>query len=169
MFNTDKKSVLISQPKKSPSMCLAQDDRLWWMSRSKPSIIMTTTHMPSTVLHASHTLPHLIQSSSLLYEIVIIPILQIQKPRLWDLTSKLETAEPQFEPRARDFLSPEPVNISILCSQAPATTVCLLLLASPQTGHPARRLTAELKKKYYYFPRRPAVASSQQVNYRCQQ
>lgn len=69
-------------------MCLAQDGRFKWMSRSKSSIIITTIHVPSTVLHASYTLSHLIDSSSLLREMAFILILQIRKPRLWGLNVK---------------------------------------------------------------------------------
>lgn len=138
------------------------------MSRSKSSVIITTIHVPSTVLHASHTLSHLTYSSSLLDEMVFIPILQIRKSRLWGLNVKTCNNWASVWTQSQS-LSPEPVNTSGLCSQVPAVIACLLRLASPQTGHPARRLTAERKKKYYSFPRRPAVASSQQVNYGCQQ
>lgn len=68
-------------------------------------------------------------------------------------------------------MNPEPEPVNTLAS----AHRCLLLLPvcynwpALKLDTQQRRLTAERKKKYYSFPRRPAVASSQRVNYGCQQ
>lgn len=92
----------------------------------------------------------------------IRPILEMTKPRLRELKSKLKTSEPPSEPES--WLSWVQLKPPLPLLHTDAHWACPWAPPILQSRQPAKRLTAGAEKAPKYFPRRPAVESSQHIN-----